>query len=106
MKFGKEPVSLCHSVTSEGDALKVTVIEGVPPAIITNSICFSPDGKTMYHTNTPTKVINAYDYSETGQVSNSRVFYSLVEEKGPAPDGSIVNSKGELWSCQWGGSRV
>jgi len=39
-------------------------------------------------------------------VSNARVFYSLTQEQGQIPDGSIVNSKGEVWNCQWNGSRV
>ena len=72
---------------------------------ITNSIAFSPDGRTMYVADTPTKVIMAYDYDGDGIASNGRIF-AEVDASGGYPDGSTVDSEGYLWNCEWEGHRI
>jgi L-arabinonolactonase len=71
-----------------------------------NSICWSPDGATMYFTDMPTQRIDAFDYDAgAGQLSNRRPFVSLANQPGSA-DGSIVDSEGCLWNAQWRGSKI
>lgn len=72
---------------------------------ITNSLAFSPDGRTLYVADTPTRVIMAYDYGLDGTASNGRVFAEVGAEGG-YPDGSTVDSEGYLWNCEWEGHRV
>ena len=86
----------------EAGAAPRALISGVR---IANSIAFSPDGRRMYFTDTPTKIIRAYDYDRaTGELSGERTFVSLA---GPgSPDGSTVDSDGCLWNAEWGGGRV
>jgi len=73
---------------------------------IANSICFSPDGATMYFTDSPDRVIRCCDYDPvTGAISKVRVFATLDGPVGE-PDGSCVDSDGYLWNAQWGASRV
>jgi L-arabinonolactonase len=70
-----------------------------------NSLCWSPDGATMYFTDTPTREITAYDFDlEEGVPSNPRLF--VRADSGGFPDGSIVDSEGFLWNAEWGGARV
>jgi L-arabinonolactonase len=77
----------------------------LPKAAITNSICFSPDGGTMYFTDSPTRQIMACDYdAASGDVDRIRVFAEVGE--GVEPDGSTVDADGFLWNTEWGGSRV
>lgn len=77
----------------------------LPKAAITNSICFSPDGGTMYFTDSPTAQIMACDYdAATGDVANIRVFAEL--RAGMEPDGSTVDAEGYVWNAEWGASRV
>jgi len=72
---------------------------------IPNSLCWSPDGKTMYHTDTPTLKINQYDYdADKGTFNNAQLFVKTKD--GCYPDGSIVDSEGGLWNAQWGSSTV
>ena len=72
---------------------------------ITNSLCWSPDGQIMYHTDTPSQTIQAYKFdTETGAIGEKRDF--VTTEKGHYPDGSTVDSNGNLWNAQWGGSKV
>jgi L-arabinonolactonase len=77
----------------------------LPKATVTNSICFSPDGETLYFTDSPTARIMACDYdAATGEVDRIRGFAEL--EPGVAPDGSTVDAEGFLWNAEWGASRV
>ncbi|WP_211464547.1 SMP-30/gluconolactonase/LRE family protein [Collimonas silvisoli] len=78
----------------------------LPSVAISNSICFSPDGRTMYYCDSPGKIIHCCDYdTAAGSTSNARVFADLRQQPGE-PDGSTVDSEGYLWNAQWGGYRV
>lgn len=79
------------------------VLERLPLArvAIANSICFSPDGATMYYCDSPDRAIRCCDYPTLG---NDRVF-ALLEGDGE-PDGSCIDSEGHLWNAQWGGRRI
>ena len=77
---------------------------GLPPCRVANSICFSPDGRTMYFADTPTGVIRCGDYDAlAATVTNVRDFTTLAQSEGH-PDGSIVDAQGCLWNAAWGGA--
>ncbi len=72
---------------------------------ISNGLCWSPDSTVMYHTDTPSRRINAYDFdATTGAIANQRCL--VRTEKGCFPDGSTVDSEGYIWNAQWGASQV
>lgn len=75
---------------------------------ISNGIAWSPDAKIMYHTDTPTATITAYDYdTATGGISNGRVAVKIADpERDGWPDGCTTDADGNLWVACWGGSRV
>ncbi|WP_426104970.1 SMP-30/gluconolactonase/LRE family protein [Massilia sp. TSP1-1-2] len=78
----------------------------LPGCAIANSICFSPDGATMYYCNSPDRTIRCCDYDVvTGAIGNERVFAELEGNAGE-PDGSCIDADGHLWNAQWGASRV
>lgn len=82
-----------------------TVAAAVSGVAISNSTCFSPDGRTMYFADTPRRQIWAFDLAADGQtLSNRRMFVETPE--GAHPDGACVDSEGGLWSAQWGAARV
>ena len=73
---------------------------------ISNGLAWSPDGGTMYHADTPTRIVNAYDYdTRTGVPSNPRVFARWTAE-GDRPDGCTVDSEGCYWSAFYRGGKV
>ncbi len=72
---------------------------------ITNGPAFSPDGRTMYHTDTLRRTTWAYDLATDGAVSNKRVFAAWPEGFGN-PDGMTVDAQGYLWVAFWGGACV
>lgn len=73
----------------------------LPDVAIPNSICFSPDGGTLYYCDSMQGRIMCCDYPS---LQNQRVF-TTIEGEG-APDGSCVDAMGYLWNAEWGGSRV
>jgi L-arabinonolactonase len=98
---GPDKVASFYRYTREGKLHRLAL----PKAAITNSICFSPDGGTMYFTDSPTAQIMACDYdAASGDVGQIRVFAQLRE--GFEPDGSTIDADGFLWNAEWGASRV
>lgn len=98
----------CYQVyyTKEGE-VGVRAIKEVPLAWCTNSISFSPNGRTMYHADTQTWIINSYPYDQTtGVVGQPNQFHSLKDHSSGKPDGACVNSKGQIWSSHFQGGRV
>ncbi len=73
---------------------------------ISNGIDWSPDNKIMYYTDSPLRVIYAYDFDlESGSISNRRDFVKVPVEDG-FPDGLTVDSEGFVWSAHWDGWRL
>src|SRR6185369_7173249 len=77
----------------------------LPPAAVGNSIAFSPDGATMYYTDSPTRTIWRLDNGADGTLGEPQVFVRLGEGEGFA-DGSCVDAEGGLWNAQWEGKCV
>lgn len=70
--------------------------------VITNGPAFSPDGFTLYHTDTLGKTIYAFDTGEDGALRNKRVFVKIEDGAG-WPDGPAVDREGCLWTGLFGG---
>ena len=84
---------------------QLQVTSKVSGLTISNGLCWSPDSTVMYHTDTPSRRINAYDFdAATGAIANQRCL--VRTEKGCFPDGSTVDSEGYIWNAQWGASQV
>jgi L-arabinonolactonase len=74
----------------------------LPPAGVANSICFSPDGGTMYYADSPARTIWSLAYHADGRIGTPRVFVQLDAAQG-YPDGSCIDADGGLWNAQWEG---
>ena len=73
---------------------------------ISNGLAFSPDGRTMYHADTPAQMITAHDYDPaTGTPSNGRLFARFTDP-GDRPDGAAVDSEGWYWTAQYRGGKL
>lgn len=71
-----------------------------------NGPCFSPDGKTLYFSDSWLKTTYAYDYEvETGAVAGKRPFVR-TDELGGLPDGATVDRDGLVWIAIYGGGKV
>lgn len=73
---------------------------------ISNSLCWCPDGSTMYFADSVEGRIDQFDYDvNSGSASNKREFVK-VEGVDVAPDGSCIDADGNLWNAQWQGACV
>jgi sugar lactone lactonase YvrE len=81
--------------------------QGLVGAIATsNALAWSPDGTTMYHADTPTQCVHAYDYDvKTAEISNRRLFLDL-RATGERPDGAAVDAAGNYWLALYGAGKV
>lgn len=104
MPMEKDKVGALYRIRS--DKSTENVIDGLKCA---NGLGWSPDHKTMYFIDTPSKAVWAFDYEEaSGEISNQRVvvdFTNVAPEEG-GPDGMTVDAEGKLWVAQWGGCQV
>ncbi|KIX00498.1 uncharacterized protein Z518_10638 [Rhinocladiella mackenziei CBS 650.93] len=74
--------------------------------IIPNGITWNEDDNTMFFTESISQNVYACDYdSQTGDISNLRVFFHLSEE-GIHPDGQAMDVEGNIWQACYGGSKV
>jgi L-arabinonolactonase len=64
---------------------------------ISNALCFSPEGETMYFADSLDQTIRAYPYGADG-VGEPRILVD-TSEWSSGPDGATVDADGCLWVC-------
>lgn len=72
---------------------------------VSNGLAWSPDGRTMYFIDSPTKQVVAFDFDATGEIRNRRIAVNIPEGEG-VPDGMTMDEEGYIWVAQWGGYKV
>ncbi|MES2955222.1 MAG: SMP-30/gluconolactonase/LRE family protein [Pseudomonadota bacterium] len=86
-------------------------------ATVGNGLAWSPDGRTLYWSDTTAHVIRAWDWDAAGNVlSGPRVFMQFEFKPaawlpgspgyGGRPDGAAVDSQGNYWVAMFEGGRV
>ena len=84
-----------------------TIHEMRSHVICSNGTGWSPDGRTMYHTESFRYSIFAYDFdTATGLIANRRIFAEVDHSSGAFPDGLTVDADGGVWSNHVGVGRV
>jgi sugar lactone lactonase YvrE len=82
---------------------------------VSNGLAWSPDGRTMYWSDTTAHTIYALDFDgHDGSLSRKRVFARFptkvsgqdLESYGGRPDGAAVDSEGALWVAMYEGQRL
>jgi sugar lactone lactonase YvrE len=82
---------------------------------VSNGLAFSPDGRTMYWSDTQTHRIFAFDFDGSdGSLSRQRVFAQFEPKPasgdlagyGGRPDGAAVDAEGALWVAMFEGQRL
>jgi len=70
---------------------------------VPNGPAFSPDGRTLYHTDSARRRVYAFDLSETGEPGPRRLLREFGEGDG-YPDGMTVDDEGTIWIAMWDGA--
>ncbi len=97
----KEASGSLYSLDPGGDSK--TLLTGLR---ISNGLAWSPDGRTFYHIDTPTRQVTAYDYDlESGGIRAPRPAVHIPDGMG-WPDGMTSDAEGMLWVALWGGARL
>ena len=85
----------------QGEVTKLLADQHIP-----NAICFSPDGRTAYFTDTPTgRIRKASIDRTTGLPTGPWQDFGEGDHPGQ-PDGAVVDSAGYVWNARWNGSCV
>ena len=75
-----------------------------------NGLAFSPDGRILYHCDTPAHVVYAHDFDAgSGTIDNRRTWWRADDDRnayGGRPDGAAVDVDGCYWTAQYEGARV
>ncbi|WP_433346580.1 SMP-30/gluconolactonase/LRE family protein [Microtetraspora malaysiensis] len=73
---------------------------------LSNGLGWSPDGTVMYHIDSGTQRVDAYDFDPaTGELGARRVVVAVDPAEG-MPDGMTVDDDGCLWVALWGDGTV
>lgn len=82
---------------------------------VSNGLAWSPNGRTMYWSDTKAHTIYAFDFDPaSGALANKRVFASFpvkqpgqaLETYGGRPDGAAVDAEGCYWVAMFEGQRL
>ncbi len=82
---------------------------------VSNGLAFSPDGRTMYWSDTAAHRIDAFDFDGSdGSLSRRRVFAEFPPREpgqdlagyGGRPDGAAVDAEGAYWVAMYEGQRL
>lgn len=66
---------------------------------VSNGLAWSPDGRTMYHSDSTAGTIEAWDFdADSGGLGNHRVLATLTSDDG-RPDGAACDIEGNYWSA-------
>ncbi len=71
--------------------------------LLTNGLGFSPDGDTLYHSDSARSHVNSYAVKSDGLLGPKQVFATT---EGGAPDGLAVSEDGRIWVALAGGGGV
>ena len=72
---------------------------------VANGPALSPDGRTIYHTDSAARTVYAFDVGRDGSLSGKRAHIRFSEGDG-YPDGMTCDAEGGLWIAHWDGGRV
>lgn len=101
-----------HDPGAPADAALVQVAEGIT---VSNGLGFSPDGRTLYWSDTKAHQVMAFDLDPaSGALSRRRTFQSFapraegqaLDHYGGRPDGAAVDAEGAYWVAMFEGQRL
>lgn len=75
---------------------------------ISNGLAFSPAGDWLYHTDTPTRIIDRHCFDQaSGEIGPAEPWVDLnALDVAGAPDGAAVDQDGHYWCALFGGAAV
>lgn len=98
---GREPIGSLYRLDPDGSARPV--VAGVS---LSNGLGWSPDRRTMYYVDSPTRCVDAFDFDlAAGALARRRTVVELEPGAG-IPDGLAVDADGFIWLALWDGATI
>lgn len=95
MTLMRDPLGALYRVTADGRAERK-----IDRLVVSNGLAFSPDGRTMFHSDSRGLFIERWDLDPaTGQISTCRRIAVLNRSVTGAPDGAACDETGHYWSA-------
>lgn len=70
---------------------------------VSNGLAWSPDHRTLYYIDSPTRAVQAFDYdAAAGDITRPRIAIDTSSVPG-YPDGCTIDTEGNLWIAHWDG---
>ena len=90
----RRPTAALYRVDPDGTSTKMR--DGLT---VSNGLAWTPDGRTMFHSDSSQKWVDAFDYDRAaGTIANGRRIRVLENEDG-RPDGAACDAEGYYWSA-------
>jgi sugar lactone lactonase YvrE len=97
----KEPLGALYRVDASGK-----VERKIEDVIVSNGLAFSPDGRTMFHSDSRGMWIDRWNFdAATGEISGRKRIAVLDDETG-RPDGGATDATGAYWSAGVSAARL
>lgn len=91
----KDPVGALYRVDPD-----LSIRKMASDVVVSNGIAFSPDDTVMYHTDSRSALIYAYDFDfAAGEIGERRIFADFRGRSG-RPDGCTTDADGNLWIAE------
>lgn len=91
----KQPIGVLYRVTADGKAEKK-----VGGLLTPNGLAWSADGRTMFHSDSRGRWVDAYDFdAASGAMRNRRRIVEGITEEQGRPDGGACDVEGCYWSA-------
>jgi sugar lactone lactonase YvrE len=103
--------SMAWDVTPDAGRLYRMGLDGrvdvvLPAVTVSNGLCWTAEGHTMYYVDTPTRRVECFELDPaTGDVLDRQVAFEVDPDDG-WPDGMTIDDEGCLWVALWGGGQV
>ncbi len=92
-----------HLFRFDGTGHATVMRDGVT---VSNGLAWSPDGRTLYYVDSPTRQVQAFAFDGTsGSLGPGRTAFALAADEG-WPDGCCMDAEGCLWLGHWGAGRL
>jgi sugar lactone lactonase YvrE len=97
----REALGSLYRVTADGRVEKKA--EGI---MVSNGLAWSPDGRTMFHSDSSGKWLDRWDFEPaTGNIGNRKRIATLDDATG-RPDGAAMDAEGFYWSAGVSAARL
>lgn len=73
---------------------------------VSNAICFAPDGRAAFFTDTQTQRVMRVALDAEGWPAGAPDLFLDLTAEGLWPDGAVIDAEGVMWLAQWGAGRV